>query len=49
MRVKTHPDRLKKPETSEEEAARIDMMAAEVGEAADVLLDSIKVISTSLP
>ena len=40
MRVRTHPDRLKRQEgLTEEGKRRIDGMAAKVGEAADVLCD----------
>lgn len=40
MRVKTHPDRLKRREgLTEEEIREIDVEAALVGEAADVLSD----------
>lgn len=38
MRIKTHPDRLKKPDMSEEKQ-KIDAEASNIGQAADVLLD----------
>ena len=39
MRVKTHPDKVKKPGMSAEELKKIDERAAAVCEAADVLMD----------
>ena len=43
MRIKTHPDRLKKPDTLKKEAAKIDAKAAKVGQAADVLMNPVQV------
>lgn len=44
MRIKTHPDRLKKAHMSPEEKAKIDETAGTVGQAAEVLSDPEKVI-----
>ena len=43
MRIKTHPDRLKKEGMSDEEKAKIDEAAAKVGQAADILSDPAQV------
>lgn len=43
MRIKTHPDKLKKEHMSAEEKAKIDEMAANVGQAAELLSDPEKV------
>lgn len=43
MRVKTHPDKLKKEGMSDEEKAKIDEDAAKVGQAADILSDPAQV------
>ena len=39
MRVKCHPDKMKKPGMSDKELAEIDAKAAQVGQAADTLSD----------
>lgn len=39
MRIRTHPDRLKKEGMSDGEKAKINERAAKVGQAADVLSD----------
>lgn len=44
MRIKTHPDKLKKEDMSAEEKAKIDETAGNVGQAAEVLSDPEKVI-----
>ena len=49
MRIKTHPDKLKKPEMSEEETSKIDLEAQQVGQAADVLMDAEQVSSNTCP
>lgn len=45
MRIKVHPDNLKRknPSMSEKERTAIDEHAKKVGEAAEILLDSSKV------
>lgn len=43
MRIKVHPDKLIKPDTSKEEIAKINDVAARVGQAAEILLDPRKV------
>ena len=47
MRIKKHPDRLKKPGMSPEEEAEIDAAAAAVGQASDILKDP-KQVSISI-
>ena len=44
MRIKTHPDKFKKPDMAEEEKQKIDAEASKVGWAADVLSDPEQVI-----
>lgn len=46
MRIKTHPDRLKKDHMSAEEKAKINEIAANVGQAAELLSDPDMVNST---
>ena len=43
MRIKTHPDKCKKPDMTTEQLAAIDKMAGEVAQAAEVLKDPILV------
>ena len=47
MRIKAHPDRLKKPGMTEEDLSRIDDEAGRVAHAAEVLMDPIKVFPPS--
>lgn len=44
MRIKMHPDKLKKEHMSAEEKAKIDETAGNVGQAAEILSDPEKVI-----
>ena len=43
MRIKTHPDKCKKPGMTEEELGAIDKMAGAVAHAAETLKDPISV------
>lgn len=45
MRIKVHPDKLIKPGMSDSEIAKINDTAARVGQAAEDLLDPVKVSS----
>lgn len=48
MRIKIHPDRLKKECMSDEEKLKIDEEAAKVGQAADILLSDPALVSFSI-
>ena len=50
MRVKTHPDQVKRehPNMTEEELRKVTVLSAKVGEAADVLEDPSQVCGLAL-